>query len=27
MPVIGRTKTLPQLRQETRSLLAEGWAS
>jgi ATP adenylyltransferase len=26
MPVIGRTKTLPQLLQETRSLLAEGWA-
>jgi ATP adenylyltransferase len=26
MPVIGRTKTLPQLLQETRSRLAEGWA-
>ena len=27
MPVIGRTKTLPQLLQETRSLLAAGWIS
>jgi ATP adenylyltransferase len=26
MPVIGKTKTLPQLLQETRSLLAEHWA-
>ena len=25
MPVIGRTKTLPQLLQETRELVAEGW--
>jgi ATP adenylyltransferase len=25
MPVIGRTKTLPQLLQETRELLAEAW--
>jgi len=27
MPVIGRTKTLPQLLQQTRSLLAEGWVT
>jgi ATP adenylyltransferase len=26
MPVIGHTKTLPQLLQETRELLAEAWA-
>jgi ATP adenylyltransferase len=27
MPVIGRTKTLPELLQDTRSLLAGAWAS
>jgi ATP adenylyltransferase len=27
MPVIGRTKTLPQLLGETRSLLADAWAA
>jgi ATP adenylyltransferase len=27
MPIIGRTKTLPELLQETRSLLAEGWVT
>ena len=27
MPIIGRTKTLPQLMTETRSLLAAAWAS
>ena len=27
MPIIGRTKTLPQLLGETRSLLAEAWVS
>ena len=27
MPIIGRTKTLPQLLQETRSLLAGGWVT
>jgi ATP adenylyltransferase len=27
MPIIGRTKTLPQLLTETRTLLAEAWAS
>jgi ATP adenylyltransferase len=27
MPVIGRTKTLPQLLQETRLLLAEAWSA
>jgi ATP adenylyltransferase len=26
MPVIGRTKTLPQLLQDTRELLAAAWA-
>ena len=26
MPVIGQTKTLPQLLQDTRALLAEAWA-
>jgi ATP adenylyltransferase len=26
MPVVGHTKTLPQLLQETRSLLAESWS-
>ena len=26
MPIIGRTKTLPELLQETRSLLAEAWS-
>ncbi len=26
MPIIGRTKTLPQLMSETRQLLAEAWA-
>jgi ATP adenylyltransferase len=26
MPIIGRTKTLPELLQDTRSLLAESWA-
>jgi ATP adenylyltransferase len=26
MPVIGHTKTLPQLLQDTRDLLAEAWA-
>ena len=25
MPIIGRTKTLPQLLQETRGLLADPW--
>ena len=25
MPIIGRTKTLPELLSETRSLLAEAW--
>ena len=25
MPIIGRTKTLPQLLQDTRALLAEAW--
>jgi ATP adenylyltransferase len=27
MPIIGRTKTLPQLLTETRTLLADAWAS
>ncbi len=27
MPIIGRTKTLPQLLTETRALLADAWAS
>ncbi|MEO6512926.1 MAG: HIT domain-containing protein [Nocardioides sp.] len=27
MPIIGRTKMLPELLQETRSLLADGWVS
>jgi ATP adenylyltransferase len=27
MPVIGRTKTLPQLLQDTRELLADAWAA
>jgi ATP adenylyltransferase len=27
MPIIGRTKTLPQLLTETRALLAKAWAS
>ena len=27
MPIIGRTKTLPQLLTETRTLLAEAWAT
>ena len=27
MPIIGRTKTLPQLLTETRSLIAEAWAA
>jgi ATP adenylyltransferase len=27
MPIIGRTKTLPQLLHDTRSLLAESWQS
>ena len=27
MPIIGRTKTLPQLLTETRRLLAEAWAT
>ena len=27
MPVIGRTKTLPQLLEDTRALLAEAWES
>ena len=27
MPIIGRTKTLPQLLGDTRALLAEAWAS
>ena len=27
MPIIGRTKTLPQLLTETRALLAEAWGS
>jgi ATP adenylyltransferase len=27
MPIIGRTKTLPELLAETRELLAEAWAS
>jgi hypothetical protein len=25
MPIIGKTKVLPQLLQESRSLLAAGW--
>jgi ATP adenylyltransferase len=25
MPIIGRTKTLPELLTETRALLAEAW--
>jgi len=27
MPIIGRTKTLPQLMSETRSLLAQAWST
>jgi ATP adenylyltransferase len=27
MPIIGRTKTLPQVLTETRTLLAEAWAT
>jgi len=27
MPIIGRTKTLPQLLTDTRDLLAQAWAS
>jgi ATP adenylyltransferase len=27
MPIIGRTKTLPQLMSETRALLADAWAA
>jgi ATP adenylyltransferase len=26
MPIIGRTKTLPQLLRDTRSLVAESWS-